>query len=57
MELVRQTYEAWNRGDLDWVLDHITPDYEWRTAQLYPIPMPCIGGERGPAVLEHVPRA
>jgi ketosteroid isomerase-like protein len=23
-------------GDLEWVLDHITPDYEWRTAQLFP---------------------
>jgi ketosteroid isomerase-like protein len=36
VELVRQAYEAWNRGDLDWLLDHITPDYEWRTAQLFP---------------------
>ena len=36
VELVRQSYEAWNRGDLEWVLDHITPDYEWRTAQLVP---------------------
>jgi ketosteroid isomerase-like protein len=23
-------------GDLEWVLDHITPDYEWRTVQLFP---------------------
>ena len=36
VELVRQSYEAWNRGDLEWVLDHITPDFEWRTAQLFP---------------------
>jgi ketosteroid isomerase-like protein len=36
VELVRQSYEAWNRGDLEWVLDHITPDSEWRTAQLFP---------------------
>ncbi|MGA8926516.1 MAG: nuclear transport factor 2 family protein [Solirubrobacterales bacterium] len=36
VEIARQAYEAWNRGDLDWLLDHITPDYEWRTAQLFP---------------------
>ena len=36
VELVRQSYEAWNRGDLEWVLDHITPDFEWRTAHLFP---------------------
>jgi hypothetical protein len=36
VELVREGYEAWNRGDLDWPLDHITPDYEFRTAQLFP---------------------
>ncbi|MGC1799621.1 MAG: nuclear transport factor 2 family protein [Solirubrobacterales bacterium] len=36
VEFARQAYEAWNRGDLDWLLDHITPDYEWRTAQLFP---------------------
>jgi ketosteroid isomerase-like protein len=36
VELVRQGYEAWNRGDLEWQLDHITPDFEFRTAQLFP---------------------
>ncbi len=36
VEIVRQGYEAWNRGDLGWLLDHITPDYEFRTAQLFP---------------------
>jgi ketosteroid isomerase-like protein len=36
VDLVRQGYEAWNRGDLDWVLGHITPDYEFHTAQLFP---------------------
>jgi ketosteroid isomerase-like protein len=36
VQLVRQGYEAWNRGDLEWVLDHITPDYEFHTAQLFP---------------------
>jgi ketosteroid isomerase-like protein len=36
VELVRQAYEGWNRGDLQWVLDHITPDFEFRTAHLFP---------------------
>jgi ketosteroid isomerase-like protein len=36
VEIVRQAFEAWNRGDLEWLLDHITPDYEFHTAQLFP---------------------
>jgi ketosteroid isomerase-like protein len=36
VELVRQAYEAWNRGDLEWQLDHITPDFEFQTAELFP---------------------
>jgi ketosteroid isomerase-like protein len=36
VELVRQAYEAWNRGDLEWQLDHITADFEFRTAELFP---------------------
>jgi ketosteroid isomerase-like protein len=36
VELVRGAYEAWNRCDLEWQLDHISPDYEFRTAQLFP---------------------
>jgi ketosteroid isomerase-like protein len=36
VDLVRLGYEAWNRGDLDWQLDHIAPDHEFRTAQLFP---------------------
>jgi ketosteroid isomerase-like protein len=36
VELVRQGYEAWNRGDLEWLLDHSTADSEFRTAQLFP---------------------
>ena len=35
-ELVRQGYEAWNRGDLEWLLEHVTPDYEFWTEQLFP---------------------
>ena len=47
VELVRQSYEAWNRGDLEWVLDHITPDYEWRTAQLFPDTEAVYSGREG----------
>src|SRR6266480_90389 len=36
VELMRQVYEAWNRGDLEWLLDHATPKAEFRTAQLFP---------------------
>ena len=36
VELVRKAYEAWNRGDLQWQLDHMTPDHEVRTAQVFP---------------------
>jgi ketosteroid isomerase-like protein len=30
VELARQAYDAWNRGDLDWFLDHMTEDFEFR---------------------------
>jgi len=30
VELTRQAYEAWNNGDLDWMLDHMTEDFEFR---------------------------
>jgi ketosteroid isomerase-like protein len=36
VELVREGYEAWNRGDLKWTLDHIAADHEFRTTQLFP---------------------
>jgi ketosteroid isomerase-like protein len=36
VELVRQTYEAWNRGDLEWLLDHAAADFEFQTVQLFP---------------------
>ncbi|MDP9188111.1 MAG: nuclear transport factor 2 family protein [Actinomycetota bacterium] len=36
VELVRQVYEAWNRGDLQWMLDRVTPDFEFRTTHLFP---------------------
>ena len=30
VELTRRAYEAWNDGDLDWMLDHMTEDFEFR---------------------------
>ena len=36
VEVVRQGYEAWNRGDLEWLLERTAPDYEFHTAQLFP---------------------
>ena len=31
VEVARQAYEAWNRGDLAWLLDHMTEDFEFQT--------------------------
>ena len=36
VELVREAYEAWNRGDLQWMLDHVVPHFEFRTTHLFP---------------------
>lgn len=36
LELVRQVYEAWSRGDLEWLLDHKAPEFEFRTVRLLP---------------------
>ena len=47
VELVRQGYEAWNRGDLEWQLDHIAPDHEFQTAQLFPDTEAVYRGRRG----------
>lgn len=38
VELVRRGYEAWNRGDRRWVLDHMVPDVEWIAASEDPDP-------------------
>jgi ketosteroid isomerase-like protein len=35
-QLARQAYEAWNRGDLDWVLDRVAPDFVFQTAHVLP---------------------
>jgi ketosteroid isomerase-like protein len=34
--LVREGFDAWNRGDLQWILDHTSPDWEWRPAGVFP---------------------
>jgi ketosteroid isomerase-like protein len=47
VELVRQGYEAWNRGDLEWLLDHTTSASEFRTAQLFPDTEAAYWGEEG----------
>jgi uncharacterized protein len=38
VDLLRQGYEAWNRGDRRWVLEHIAPDVEWVAAPDDPDP-------------------
>ena len=38
VELVRQGYEAWNSGDRQWVLDHMSPEVEWITPPEDPEP-------------------
>ena len=30
VELARQAYEAWNSGDLGWMLNHMTEDFEFQ---------------------------
>jgi ketosteroid isomerase-like protein len=29
IDLIKAGYESWNRGDRDWVLEHMTSDVEW----------------------------
>jgi ketosteroid isomerase-like protein len=36
VEIVRTVFEAWNREDLAGVQRHISPNWEWHTAQLFP---------------------
>ena len=38
VELVRRGYESWNRGDRQWVLEHMSPDVEWITPPEDPEP-------------------
>jgi ketosteroid isomerase-like protein len=36
LEVVRQGYEHFNDGDLDWVLGHVDPEIVWEDAKLMP---------------------
>jgi ketosteroid isomerase-like protein len=47
VELVRQGYDAWNRGDLEWLLDRSTADSEWRMAQVFPDTDAAYHGQEG----------
>lgn len=31
VELVKRGYDAWNRGDRSWVLEHMSEEVEWST--------------------------
>ena len=35
VELVHRAYEAWNRGDTEWLLDHVADELEIRTLRGY----------------------
>ena len=47
VEVVRQLYEAWNRGDLQSVLKPLTSDFEFRTAGIFPDLDPVYQGREG----------
>lgn len=36
LEAVREVFEAWNRGELERIHKHPSPDWEWHTARLFP---------------------
>jgi len=36
VDLAWQAYDAWNRGDLEWFLDHMTSDFEFRPGLGFP---------------------
>ncbi len=38
VQLVQKGYEAWNAGDRNWVLDHMSPEVEWITPEDDPDP-------------------
>jgi ketosteroid isomerase-like protein len=47
VELAQQAYEAWNRGDLDWFLDHMTEDFEFRPGLGFSDLRPVYHGKEG----------
>jgi ketosteroid isomerase-like protein len=36
LEVVREGYEHFNRGEVDWVLDHLDPEIVWEDAKQMP---------------------
>jgi uncharacterized protein len=36
VEIVREVFEAWNSGDLARIHEHLSPEWEWHTARLFP---------------------
>jgi ketosteroid isomerase-like protein len=36
VEIVRRALDAWNRGNLEELVEYISPEWEWRPARLYP---------------------
>lgn len=47
IELYRDALDAWNRRDLVWILEQAAPDFEFRTAQLFPGIDPVYRGREG----------
>jgi ketosteroid isomerase-like protein len=45
VELIKQGYEAWNGGDREWVLTHMTPDVQWVSPPDDPEPGTFVGYE------------
>ncbi len=36
VEIVREVFEAWNRGDLERIHEYLSPEWEWHPARLFP---------------------
>ena len=47
VDLARQAYEAWNRGQLEWLLDYMTEDFEFRPGLGFADIDPVIRGKDG----------
>ena len=45
VELVRRGYDAWNRGDREWILEHMAPGFQWATPPDDPDPGIHLGHE------------
>jgi ketosteroid isomerase-like protein len=36
VELLHGVFTAWNRGDLEWILERLAPEFEYQTVGLFP---------------------